>query len=237
MTTINLGRVRPVNKGPWEAEISYEAYDFVLYNGSAYLALQDVPPNYQPDTQTTFWVLFGARGEQGPQGVVGATGGVGAQGPKGDVYTPSISSDGILSWTNDGGLENPDPVNVIGPQGPQGDPGPQGIPGPAGASGTTDYSQLENKPTSDKSLTINGGFADALATGQALEKKVGVAIQSFTDSEKSVARSNIGFIAGIEAWKDENFSASVDAYLGPILEELILENGGTQEEIDEIKGA
>ena len=41
-----------------------------------------------------------------------------ASGPKGDpgaVYTPSVSPEGLLSWTNDGGLPNPEPVNIKGP--------------------------------------------------------------------------------------------------------------------------
>lgn len=33
------------------------------------------------------------------------------------VYTPSVSSDGIISWTNDNGKENPEPVNIKGPKG------------------------------------------------------------------------------------------------------------------------
>lgn len=36
---------------------------------------------------------------------------------RGPVFTPSISSDGTLSWTNNGGLVNPDPVNIKGPKG------------------------------------------------------------------------------------------------------------------------
>lgn len=47
--------------------------------------------------------------------------------------------------------------------------------------------------------------------------------QELTEEQKGTARSNIGFNSGI------------DNYLIPILEELILENGGTQEEIDNIK--
>lgn len=52
----------------------------------------------------------------------------------GATFTPSVSADGTLSWTNDGGLPNPDPVNIRGPQGKQGmqgDPGSKGDPGPA----------------------------------------------------------------------------------------------------------
>ena len=36
------------------------------------------------------------------------------------IYRPSVSEDGILSWTNDIGLPNPDPVDISGPTG---DPG------------------------------------------------------------------------------------------------------------------
>ena len=56
----------------------------------------------------------------------------GGDGSSGDVvvYTPSISSDGVLSWTNNGDLPNPSPVNIKGPQGETGATGPQG---PAGS--------------------------------------------------------------------------------------------------------
>lgn len=33
---------------------------------------------------------------------------------KGATFTPSVSDDGILSWTNDGFLENPEPVDIKG---------------------------------------------------------------------------------------------------------------------------
>lgn len=41
----------------------------------------------------------------------------------GVTFTPSVSEDGTLSWTNDGGLDNPERVNIQGPQGEKGDPG------------------------------------------------------------------------------------------------------------------
>lgn len=43
----------------------------------------------------------------------------------GATFTPSVSG-GILSWTNDRELENPDPVDITGPQGPQGETGAAG---------------------------------------------------------------------------------------------------------------
>ena len=46
-------------------------------------------------------------------------GGGNETGENGATFVPSIS-DGILSWTNDKNLENPEPVNIIGPQGESG---------------------------------------------------------------------------------------------------------------------
>ena len=79
----------------------------------------------------------------------------GASGRDGVTFTPSVSEDGNLSWTNDGGLANPQTVNLKGPKGdtgargpagadgakgdtgPEGPRGPQGKTGPAGADGKT----------------------------------------------------------------------------------------------------
>lgn len=72
---------------------------------------------------------IGPTGPQGPKGQAGESGpkgDTGPHGPKGDVgpsgengttFTPSVSEDGVLSWTNDGDLPNPDPVNIKGPAG------------------------------------------------------------------------------------------------------------------------
>lgn len=42
---------------------------------------------------------------------------VSASGPQGVTFIPSVSSDGVLSWTNDGDLENPSPVEIKGSDG------------------------------------------------------------------------------------------------------------------------
>ena len=54
------------------------------------------------------------------------------QGVNGTTYTPSVSAAGVISWTNDGGKDNPEPVNI---KGPNGDTGPQGAPGKDGEQG------------------------------------------------------------------------------------------------------
>lgn len=227
MTTLNLGRVRPVWKGDWTETATYLAFDFVRYtDGNVYLALQDVPANYIPSSQSDYWVLFGAKGGKGDTGSAGSVGATGSQGPRGVTFTPAVSADGDLSWTNDGSLSNPGTVNIRGPRGLQGvagSQGPAGPTGPTGPAGTTNYNNLTNKPVSDTSLKLAGGFADAKATGDALDKRVGVATQTFTESEKSTARSNIGVIAAVES------------YLVNILKELCLDNGATQAEIDALE--
>ena len=39
------------------------------------------------------------------------------------TYTPKVSADGVISWTNDQDLPNPDPIDLTGPQGVKGDTG------------------------------------------------------------------------------------------------------------------
>jgi hypothetical protein len=44
-------------------------------------------------------------------------GDTGERGPTGYYFTPSVNADGVLSWTNNGGLNNPTSVNIKGPKG------------------------------------------------------------------------------------------------------------------------
>ena len=39
------------------------------------------------------------------------------QGLQGPYYIPAVGDDGVISWTNTGGLPNPDPVDITGPAG------------------------------------------------------------------------------------------------------------------------
>ena len=43
----------------------------------------------------------------------GEKGDPGADGKDGVIFTPIVSADGTLSWTNNGGLTNPEPVNIV----------------------------------------------------------------------------------------------------------------------------
>jgi hypothetical protein len=46
--------------------------------------------------------------------------GSGGTGADGVTFTPSVSADGVISWTNDGGKDNPAPVNIKGNSGTDG---------------------------------------------------------------------------------------------------------------------
>lgn len=59
-------------------------------------------------------------------------------GENGATFYPSVSEEGVISWTNNRGLENPEPVSIRGPQGERGEKGetgPQGAKGETGAQG------------------------------------------------------------------------------------------------------
>lgn len=75
----------------------------------------------------------------------------GLEGQNGATFTPSVSSEGVISWTNDKNLPNPEPVNIKGAQGPQGEKGLQGAAGEPGQPGTDGFS-----PTV-KTESISGG--------------------------------------------------------------------------------
>lgn len=85
--------------------------------------------------------------------VVGSTGAqtvnLGGKGDDGATFIPSVSADGVISWTNNKELPNPEPVNIkgvkgdkgdkgdTGPKGDTGSQGPQGIQGVQGPKGDT----------------------------------------------------------------------------------------------------
>lgn len=88
-----------------------------IYCMKSILDYDGPPEEPDPDVYAQIMELINSGQLQGPAGDSGAT------------YTPEVSGDGELSWTNDRGLDNPEPVNIRGPQGKDGLPGPQGPPG------------------------------------------------------------------------------------------------------------
>lgn len=99
------------------------------------------------------------RGPQGIQGAQGVQGNQGDRGPVGPYFIPSVSTEGILSWANTGGLDNPDSINIQGPQGEpgsKGETGSQGEMGPIGATGPYFIPSVDS--AGNLSWSNNGGL-------------------------------------------------------------------------------
>ena len=82
-------------------------------------------------------------------------------GPAGTTFKPAVSSDGVLSWTNDGGLKNPADVNIKGPKGDNGDTGATGADGTGIADVKIEGSDLMLKYTnSDNYINLGKVVGD-----------------------------------------------------------------------------
>lgn len=97
----------------------------------------------------------GDTGAQGEPGKDGRPGTAGAPGATGTTFTPSVSADGTLSWTNDGGKTNPASVNIKGPQGEQGPKGEPGATGPQGPAGHTPVKGTDYWTAADQTSMVN----------------------------------------------------------------------------------
>lgn len=110
-----------------------------------------------PDTAKVFTFEFGI-----PQGERGERGLQGLQGEKGDAgayFTPAVSAEGLLTWTNNGGLTNPESANIKGPKGDKGEQGaqgPQGETGPRGETGPTGPNTVSTTTTSNITGLLKG---------------------------------------------------------------------------------
>ena len=134
---------------------------------------------------------------KGPQGETGATGATGATGPAGQngsdgadgtTFTPAVSSEGVISWTNDGGKQNPSPVNIKGPQGPQGATGATGATGPAGP-GVPTGGTVGQVLTKTGSADYAAGWADP--QGGAAQYYQNVAVAATTGDIATVSNAAI----------------------------------------------
>lgn len=103
------------------ASISYTAPVSPSLDGTLTITLAD------GDTES-FTITNGTDGTDGTDGTNGAT------------FTPSVSAEGVISWTNDGGLPNPTSVNIKGA---------------TGNDGTSSYAYVKwasQQPTSDADM-------------------------------------------------------------------------------------
>lgn len=72
------------------------------------------------DGEREISIKNGENGEKGDDGKDGIDGKDGKDGINGSTFTPNVDENGIITWTNDGGLENPQSVNIKGVKGDNG---------------------------------------------------------------------------------------------------------------------
>lgn len=121
----------------------------------------------------------------------GLKGETGATGP---YYTPSVSLDGVLSWSNNGGLGNPSPISIKGPQGEKGEPGAQGLQGVKGDTGAQGPQGIqgprgETGPQGTPGTTTFSGLTDVPDN---VTHAVAYTEQTLEGAQQTQVQTNIG---------------------------------------------
>lgn len=148
------------------------------------------------------YIYDGVNGEWVNNGTIqGAKGDAGAPGA---TFTPHVDGNGNLSWTNDGGLDNPATQNIRGAAGPKGETGPAGKSAyaaavEAGYTGTEatfyaaltamPYHNARHLPDGADPITVKAGNIDAAAVETAKIKDKAVTMAKLADHAVSVVKS------------------------------------------------
>ena len=122
-------------------------------------------------------------------GNIGSGGGTGtgSGGGGGVIYTPSVSGNAVLSWTNNGGLANPTPVNIKGPIGET---------GPAGQDGksiTVANVSETNESGGSNVVTFSDNSTLSVKNGRDGKDGTSVAISNIEQSNAAGGTSKITF--------------------------------------------
>ena len=178
------------------------------------------------------YIYDGVNGEWVNNGTIqGAKGDTGAPGT---TFTPHVDGNGNLSWTNDGGLDNPATQNIRGAAGPKGETGPAGKSAyaaavEAGYTGTEatfyaaltamPYHNARHLPDGADPITVKAGnlAASAVETAKIKDKAVtGAKIADGTVTQSNLATSaRCGLVISANAGKNlENSDAGNTYYAG-----------------------
>lgn len=98
---------------PSAIEEALRAVDTLTGVGARAVTLEpgsDATVSFEEDSSGKRTIIYGI-----PRGADGSGGG-----SDGATFTPSVSDEGVISWTNDKDLPNPDPVDIKGDTGPAG---------------------------------------------------------------------------------------------------------------------
>lgn len=139
---------------PTAIEEAMRAVDTLTGVGARAVTLEpgsDATVSLEEDASGKRVIVYGI-----PRGADGS-GGAGGGGSNGATFTPSVSDDGIISWTNDKDLPNPDPVDI------KGDPGAVFTPS-VSSEGVLSWSN-NGGLSNPESVSIRGPKGDTGATG------------------------------------------------------------------------
>lgn len=134
-----------------------------------------------------------------------------------NVFIPSVSSSGVLSWTNKAGLDNPASVNIKGAKGDKGDTGAQGIQGVKGDKGDTGEQGLQGIAGTAATIHIGSVYTGEPGTNASVTNSGTStnAILNFT-----IPRGNPGSGGGTSIDVDAELS---DSSLNPVQNKVIKE--------------
>ena len=134
-----------------------------------------------------------------------------------NVFIPSVSSSGVLSWTNKAGLDNPASVNIKGAKGDKGDTGAQGIQGVKGDKGDTGKQGLQGIAGTAATIRIGSVYTGKPGTNASVTNSGTAtnAILNFT-----IPRGNPGSGGGTSIDVDAELS---DSSLNPVQNKVIKE--------------
>lgn len=139
---------------PTAIEEAMRAVDTLTGVGARAVTLEpgsDATVSLEEDASGNRVIVYGI-----PRGADGS-GGAGGSGSNGATFTPTVSDDGIISWTNDKDLPNPDPVDI------KGDPGAVFTPS-VSSEGVLSWSN-NGGLSNPESVSIRGPKGDTGATG------------------------------------------------------------------------
>lgn len=117
----------------------------------------------------------------------------------GITFIPTVSEQGIISWSNDGGMENPHAVNIKGAKGDTGDTGATGAQGPRGEIGQTG----PQGPRGETGSTGATGYTPQRGTDYWTPQDVN-AIEAYIDEHTAVDVADIADLRAYLGYFDDS---------------------------------
>ena len=221
-----------VFQGEWDNMMMYFYYDFVTYNGSAYLCISDLTgssPWTSPDVDTTHWEqmligLSGTSGVDGTSGIDGTSGTSGVDGTSGTSGIDGTSGTSGLDGTS-GSMGTSGSSGVNGSSGTSGSSGSMGTSGSTGSSGSSGSSGTSGSSGLNGTSGYMGTSGSAGTSGTSGSAGISGSTGTSGSSGTSGAQGPQGISSGQIYYFNMTATASVNGYRS--LSTTPLPNGGT----------